>query len=1542
MIECENLIHPFQHDPGVSQRQRVMEDLLSGSVDIDGRSMDDLLDYFLQLSRHINFYEEDLSVSDWQPFFRKSLPFTIAAIIKFDSDSINEKLAFYHQLFKKNPSTSGLQLLVHFLYYRLINPLNTWQQQTQGSELPIAFILEKLIKDKLQRTVKKYIRHTNAAVKWYCIKPVDWQRLHQNEVWNLYPSELYESDESFKTGGDTHRDQTIALYDAIRDLTPAFMDIMSVVADAAAASMDQSLVPLKAELREKHQPHLALLFTFLKLFQDLQSDLNSFTKKHLDFFYKQVLQLKPREATPDKAHIIFEIQNQLDSYLLEKGLQVKDGKDANKAEVFFSLDDEIVVNKTNVTDKRTLFLNHQIDKNKKVVEGVYMAPNASKADGIDKDFKGDDHLSFSTLGSKYSKYTDPENGFIQPYPNARLGFILASPVLLLNEGKRTVEITLACKLKEDICDEIKITAGASSTCCDENGDAESETLVEYPSFAASKEFYGQVKESLNKIYYYINRELVSLAVKKGVSKSTADKLNKLLIVQPEEGEAEKKLCYCPLEERLYEIIKPENDFKNQFSTDELKILKDIFPPRKALSVLFSGEKEWLAPSDPVDITLTPNSLSESGEFELTITATLEANKPAVAFYDKEQLKEDFDTTLPLVKIELDDKLKIELQPVGDRTADENRESNSKRCCLEKVDVSELKVSLYHFFRNVIINDTTINVEVCGLKNFVVQNDESVQDVNSPIYPFGTRPEIADFDIVNPAEPPLTNPNLVGPSFYIGSNEVFCKKWQNVRININWKDKPSNFKEYYKAYWVDPMDSTIYGLNEENFQINISVLDNGKWRKENAHALLSQPPANTVLNLETNDNNRPLFINEDQGSYCDSPNPIEQTIYVSNSYFSEFNQEFTVTGNKLMDFSTDTPTGFLRINLQNQDFLHKDYAFVLARQMMALGRYPDGEGLVGAVYIGFGGSIIVFKDIGTLIVEIKKEITDAAIAAGLTKAQADIIITQLGIVRDSSSPGGVSITNTEFLTRLDNPISDTVSHADDTKTLVDTIVTKVNDLIDRLSIFSSSGDLEEDLSIPIPNEPWTPIIREISIDYTAKASITDIDLIHLYPYEGTYKPEELQSQPTLLPVFCDEGALFLGLKNLVPGSNVNILFQLAEATADSESEREDLRWFYLDNNQWKLLREGFEVLDDATDGLTASGIIKFALPANMTSNNTILPNGLHWIKAAIPQNSRSVSEAIGIHTQAVRVTFTNKEVNDKMRLAKALPAGSIAKLKEADASLKKVNQPYDGFDGWLPEASGHFYVRTSELLRHKGRSVQKFDYERLALEAFPNLFKVKCINHSFGLNAHRFFNDFPVAPGYVLLAVIPDMNQLKASATFEPRAPVSLLEKVSDYLQRRTSPFVRLKIVNPRYERIHFCLKIKLYPGRDQNFYKDKLIREFREFMAPWAVGQYDKLSFGQCVYRSDIVRFLESRDYLDYVLELGMSHERDPDPPDPNTLKVCPLTPRTILIAGDIDVCINQQDCETWYKCYEHNREVECCDHKPIAVADYCKEPEIN
>ena len=1529
-------LHPFQTDPGTSQRQRVADALLAEAPAIDARRLADLLDYFVQLSRHVNYYDNNLQVSDWQPFFQKSLPFILSSIIRYNDAAITDKFNLYNKLFDKNPSSQSLQLLLHFMYYNAVRRINTWHQQLQQSDLPLGPLTGKLIADKLSQPVKQFIRCANSGAAYFGLKKMDFSLLQQQPAWNLTQQDLVQLEEDIPLSGATPRKRLIALRNKLRDLFPSFVHVIKNLSDTAGLYIEQSLFPLKEEWKQQHTPHLGLLFAFLKLFQHLQADLNQFTRRHLDFFYREVLKIQPRDATPDKAHIVFEIQNQLDQYLLSKGLQVKDGKDRNKAEVFFSLDEEIVVNKAQVSDVRTLFINNQTVYNSNFIQGVYMAPDARKADGVAQEFTGSAPHSFPTVGARLSKYTNPELNSVQPYPAARIGFLLASPVLLLSEGQRTIEINLACRMK-DVCGALASNqqADAGKDCC-------SEPTVRIPDRtpdSCSKQptqplphalLFDRVNKALKKTFYHITEATIQAAIKKGLAAETAEKIRRRFLTD----QCNRRVCCGHGIKYVQEAIvlsKHWHRFTRRSVTEnEKSFLTAFFKPQRAFRFFFSGEKSWLEPDRIKYFEMEPVP-GDPERFLLKMKLVVNDAQPAITFYNKDNLLEDFKTEQPLFKAELNEAVKL---VVNKKFRKQLRNKKRETCALDRAQSYCAEyLSLYQFFRNVVLSETdklktTIRVKVCGLKNFVVQNDESLMDVNAPVYPFGTRPEIKDFDIKKlpeypPAVPPFTTDlNLIGPNFYIGSQEVFGKKWDQVYINFHWKDKPTDFGAYYAGYLRD--NTGYFGLKESNFLINLSVLENSEWKKEQSHAV---PHTEHVVIKDVSYHNRLLFQNNNKAPFCNHAGNQAQTLYISKDFF-DLHQEFRISKEKLTRYNTDMPHGFLRINLQMQDFCHKVYAYVLARQMMALGKLPDDKIEDAIYYDSTSGNLIVFRtDL------IKDQLDNAATVA-------DRINTGVngsgGLVENVGAPGSgtISSTDAQDMRRIiypgpTSPEPITMPGGRNLKgdaAVISGSIAGINSIINDTKNFQAI----------IPNEPWTPIIQGMSLDYTATATIQDISLIHLYPYTGTYKHEEITLEPALLPSFCDEGTLYIGLQQLTPGSNVNILFQLAEATADAESERERIEWYYLHHNAWQPLRNGFNILHDATNGLTASGIVQIAMPEKMSMDNTILPAGLHWIKACIAQNSRSVSETIGIHTQAVCTTFTNDAANDKLRLSQPLPAQSIAKLREADTAVKKVVQPYESFDGRIPEIEGQYYVRVSELLRHKDRAIQKFDYERIVLEAFPQLLKVKCINHSYGLNAHQYKNDFPIAPGYVLLAVLPDLSKLKAAESFEPRVPVSLLEKVHEYVIQRTSPFVRLRVMNARYEKVHICLKVKLYPGKDARYYKEKLQQDLRGLLAPWITGAYEQLTFGQCINRSDLIRFLETRDYLDYVLELKMQHEED-GPPLSTLMQVCGKTPRSILIAGQVEVCIAAKDCEAWDK---RNP----CQHPPHTIMDYCKndQPVIN
>lgn len=1541
---------------------------------IDGRTLADLLEYFTKLAGHINFYDKELAIGDWQVFFNKSIPFNLASISKYNSASIEEKLDLYKTLFNKRPGKNTLQLLVHYMYYNTIYRINAWHETVRGSGLPFENIIRNLVQDRLMEPVSNFIKLANSAGREHCIRGVDFSVLTKTDsIWNLDAGDLLALDTSIRPRRG-RRKRLAGFLDAFMAIWPSFIEGIKLLSSAAADSIDDSLFLQKDELKQQHTPHIALMVAFLKLFQHLQSDLNSFTRKHLDFFFKDVLRLVARPAESDKAHIVFEIQKQLSSYLLAKGLQVKDAKDKNNQEIIFALDDEIVVNKAQVEDVRTLFLNQQPahdDIDLTLVEGVYMAPVANKADGLTKDFAEAAPKNWPTLGAQFSRFTDVGNTTPELYPYARIGFVLASPVLLLNEGIRTVTIQLLCKVAPNCTD--------------------TQDLIRTPAI------FAKLAAAMGETYYIVTKKLIAQAQKKGVSKDTITELTALL------PEMETDQC-CPdaqtprKDKVQMTLIEWNNNFFTNIQSNratEVTILQEIFKPHRVFKIAFSGKTAWIEPS-----TIDIMSIGTSGaDFLITVAVRLQPDKPAITYFDAAALKEDLATKLPVVKIELDNEITLEYDP--------NPQAATNRCCFENCLSTETQyIALYQLFRDLSItggtapNNTGIVVNVCGLKNFVVQNDTNLMNVNAPIYTFGTRPNIVDFNVVNPAkgycitpqfildataagvsaftinymqgllgtavryrigitpeeldaffapvsaadklilEGLFANPaknycglNLTGPAFYIGSHEIFCKNWGKAWINLNWKDKPNNFNDYYKAYVLrESGGNKIYGLNERDFQVNLAVLQDGRWNLEH-----NGTNPRVTLNPLTAHFNRELFKDDriaGTTNTCADVNPVQQVIEIDSRFFNVANTFKPFT--EAASYTVDAANGFFRMTLENQDFMHDEYAFVLARQMMALGRLPD-VALEGAIYLEHStNNIITFKGSIVLIKEVLEDFSDIVTQAGIANAEVQNIINALNAATTAGSDGGAAVTLAEIPAIVAQ--IQTIRASDSANVLegqITGLLAKLQLLESIFSFFDIDGKVLKPLEVLIPNEPWTPVLKDITLDYTASAAITDMELIHLYPYENTHKDVNINLLPALFPTHCDEGTLFIGLKELVPGNNVSLLFQLAEATANSEASRAKIVWHYLVANEWKILRDGFEVLEDATNGLTTSGIVKLAIPGNITIDNTILSKTLHWIKVSAFRDVISVSETIGIHAQAVRATFVNTPAHDQLRLNAALEPNKLSKLLEADSNVKKTAQPYESFGARVPEAEGNFYIRVSEWLHHKGRAIQKFDYERLVLDAFPEIFKVKCINHDFKLNALLYRTDVNAAPGYVMVAVIPDLNKLKSGQSFEPKAPLSVLEKITAYLKKRTSPFARIKVVNPRYEKIDLCITVQLIKGKDKVFYRKKLEDDLRLFLAPWAIGEFEKLSFGQCVNRSDIVRFIEGRDYVDYIICLNMRFEKDCAEGKTDELnEVCPLTPRSILVGGSIDVCIPESDCERWgdeaTRCSKEFDVVELC--KPVVV----------
>jgi len=482
---------------------------------------------------------------------------------------------------------------------------------------------------------------------------------------------------------------------------------------------------------------------------------------------------------------------------------------------------------------------------------------------------------------------------------------------------------------------------------------------------------------------------------------------------------------------------------------------------------------------------------------------------------------------------------------------------------------------------------------------------------------------------------------------------------------------------------------------------------------------------------------------------------------------------------------------------------------------------------------------------------------------------------------------------------------------------------------------------------LPSEPYTPKLKNTSLFYLSSErtlfgpdhyNATIEQFYHITPFGYDKNEIDKEVEVYLLPQFkkaseptpqeiklitagvdplFTQGNMYIGLKDAKPEQKVNILFQVLDGSGDNRYSPPDIEWDYLIENEWQPFKPS-EIQDhtradeSSKKSLLKSGIIEFILPREISSKKTtILDPAFLWIRACahedpIPadpdlllttQRIAALPDLVAVIAQAGIAEFQNNN-NTLTHLAAPLPAKTISKFMDSRAAIKTVSQPYNSFDGQLPENNHQFYRRISERLRHKNRAICIWDYERLVLDKFPSLYKVKCLNHT------NILQNKEIAPGFVSISVIPDLRNRNAADKIEPRVPVGMLDEIKAFLKEKTNLFVAspnepdyLQVVNPLYEPIKISCCVRFYEGYDPAYYKYVLNTDLRNFLAPWANNANSEISFGSVYHKSAILNFIERRKYIDVVLGFKAEHFTDDLIliPGNDADRISPTTSRSIL-----------------------------------------------
>lgn len=422
---------------------------------------------------------------------------------------------------------------------------------------------------------------------------------------------------------------------------------------------------------------------------------------------------------------------------------------------------------------------------------------------------------------------------------------------------------------------------------------------------------------------------------------------------------------------------------------------------------------------------------------------------------------------------------------------------------------------------------------------------------------------------------------------------------------------------------------------------------------------------------------------------------------------------------------------------------------------------------------------------------------------------------------------------------------------------------------------------DDNTILLPNQPYTPTLKSVTLAYKAKETFTpsipnNIDQYFMIDAFGNIEcndniPARLIPE---LPVSAAEltgnqvGVLYLGIEKSQPPQILSLLFQMESGSMPGSAliQKEHIAWSYLKDNTWQQIAKP-DIQRDTTESFQKPGIIQISIASDAGLAATLMPTGLCWLRVTAQQNADGASNVLAIVAQAASAT---RVVNEGAVISTLQP-GTIKQLVSNASAIKKVSQNYPSFNGLPAESDADFYVRTSERLRHRNRTISGWDYERMVLQKFPGLFKAKCLSYT------NYIDDFNnLKPGSINLVVIPDVRHGNAGNLLQPTSNLAYLDEIKQFIvNNNPTPFLTAETVyvsNPVYETLLVDCKVAFRTGMDPGFYRNQLEQDIKRFLSPWAYDEGKDITFGGKVYQSEILAFIEGREYVDYVINFQLYH----------------------------------------------------------------------
>ena len=429
----------------------------------------------------------------------------------------------------------------------------------------------------------------------------------------------------------------------------------------------------------------------------------------------------------------------------------------------------------------------------------------------------------------------------------------------------------------------------------------------------------------------------------------------------------------------------------------------------------------------------------------------------------------------------------------------------------------------------------------------------------------------------------------------------------------------------------------------------------------------------------------------------------------------------------------------------------------------------------------------------------------------------------------------------------------------------------NKVLNRISVEATSKTLKkgETVNIEVPNDPFSPEISDISIDYKADSNLffdqirfkdnikeeqNSFYLISPFGIEQCFSDSNILHKNLVLN-FNYEGELYLSFKKNNLSVELNLLFEILKSENPNYEFSRQINWYYSVKNGWKPFKSS-DILYDDTSNLMKTGVISFLIPSDASENKNLFGGNYVTIKACSKSKSNQFSLVKSIRLNSVSASQILSPIHkDEM---KTFPPFSVEQLYNNLPGITNIDQYLESVPGDPAEADLDFYKRVSELLSHKNRPVLAWDYEKFILDKFNWLSNVKCF-----CNKERNNSTKLMVLSTKKININENIKNIKLSASEK--------KEVSDYLKKFISPFVKLEIINPVFEDLWIKCKVN-FIDISAGLGIQKLQNDLFEFICSWLYNNSSFDRFGNPIKVLEIINFLKQRSYVNFISGISIIH----------------------------------------------------------------------